>query len=205
MREALIQSTHLNRHRDLIHVLDSLIFIVLFIRMEHLVLIIFFKLEIALLKRFEVVEEWIQRRETLVRLIVFSSNNLALFKFFFLIVENLRFDTKSIHQLNVVGIDGGLEFLNLAFHFFQVLEQSLRLLRKVFNELCGWGAEDLVRVTSDFSSDLSDGSINIVVVALCNHWGLHFEDCPENPFHFIFHLAVFLTDDSDITEFEGLS
>jgi hypothetical protein len=61
MRAAIIDSTHLKCHRDLIHVLDSLIFTVMFIRMDHLVLVIYFKFEIPLLKRFEVVEEGVQR------------------------------------------------------------------------------------------------------------------------------------------------
>jgi hypothetical protein len=100
MREALIQSTHLNRHRDLIHALDSFIFTVTFIRMEHLVLIIFFELEIALLKRVEVVEEGVQVSERLVTLNFFSGcgENLALFKFFLLLLNTISFgfDTWSI-------------------------------------------------------------------------------------------------------------
>ena len=61
MREALIQSTHLNRHRDLIHPLDSFIIAVILVRMDHLVLKILFELIITLLKRVEVVEEGVQR------------------------------------------------------------------------------------------------------------------------------------------------
>jgi hypothetical protein len=100
MREALIESTHLNCHRDLIHVLDSLIFNVKFIRMDHLVLNFFFKLEIALLKRFEVVEEGVQVTERLVTLNFFSGcgGDLALFKFFILLLNiiSFGFDTWSI-------------------------------------------------------------------------------------------------------------
>jgi hypothetical protein len=100
MREALIESTHLKSHRDLIHVLDSLIFTVKFIRMDDLVLNIFFKLEIALLERFKVVEEGVQVSERLVTLNFFSGcgENLALFKFFLLLLNiiSFGFDTWSI-------------------------------------------------------------------------------------------------------------
>ena len=57
MRDSVIQSTDLKGGFDLIHALEILIFLVIFIRMEHLVLKILFKLVIALLKRFEVVVE----------------------------------------------------------------------------------------------------------------------------------------------------
>ena len=57
MRDSVIQSTDLKGCIDLIHGLEILIFRVKFIRMEHLVLKILFKLVIALLKRFEVVVE----------------------------------------------------------------------------------------------------------------------------------------------------
>jgi hypothetical protein len=49
MREALIQSTHLNRHRDLMFVLS--------IWMIHFMLKFLLKLPVFLLKRIEVVEE----------------------------------------------------------------------------------------------------------------------------------------------------
>ena len=52
----------------------------------------------------------------------FSSINFALFKLFFLIVTNLRFDTKSTDYFSVVLIDGGLESFDLAFHFFDVFD-----------------------------------------------------------------------------------
>ena len=57
MRDSVIQSTDLKGCFDLIHALEILIFYVIIVRMEHLVLKILFKLVIALLKRFEVVEE----------------------------------------------------------------------------------------------------------------------------------------------------
>ena len=57
MRDSVIQSTDLKDCFDLIHALEILILPVTFIRMEHLVLKILFKLVIALLKRFEVVVE----------------------------------------------------------------------------------------------------------------------------------------------------
>jgi hypothetical protein len=54
-----------------------------------------------------------------------SCINLALFKLFFLIVINLKFDTKSINYFSVVLdvdivilINGGLEFFNLVAHYF---------------------------------------------------------------------------------------
>jgi hypothetical protein len=60
MREALIQSTHLNRHRDLIHVRNLCIFVILFERMNNLMLEILLKLPLTLLESIEVVEERIQ-------------------------------------------------------------------------------------------------------------------------------------------------
>jgi hypothetical protein len=68
--------------------------------MDHLVLNIFFKLEIGLLKRFEVVEEGVQVTERLVTLNFFSGcgGDLALFKFFILLLNiiSFGFDTWSI-------------------------------------------------------------------------------------------------------------
>jgi hypothetical protein len=68
--------------------------------MDHLVLNFFFKLEIVLLKRSEVVEEGVQVTEMLVTLKFFSGcgDDLALFKFFLLLLNiiSLGFDTWSI-------------------------------------------------------------------------------------------------------------
>ena len=57
MRDSVIQSADLKGGFDLIHGLEIHFLQVSFIRMEHLVLKILFKLVIALLKRFEVVVE----------------------------------------------------------------------------------------------------------------------------------------------------
>ena len=55
--DAVIQCTHLKSHNDLIHALNCSIFIVILIRMDHLVIVILLELVIALLKRLEVVVE----------------------------------------------------------------------------------------------------------------------------------------------------
>jgi hypothetical protein len=60
MREAIIQSTHLNRHKDLIHVRNLCIFDILFVRMNDFMYMILFQLPLTLLESIEVVEERIQ-------------------------------------------------------------------------------------------------------------------------------------------------
>jgi hypothetical protein len=60
MREALIQSTHLKSHSDLIHVCNLCIFVIILIRMNNLMLEILLKLPLTLLESIEVVEERIQ-------------------------------------------------------------------------------------------------------------------------------------------------
>ena len=97
MWESLIESTDLKRHTDLFHLFYRSFFFILFKGVNYSVFIIFFELIIFLLEIVEVVEEWEQWRETLVAFMFLSSINLALFKLFFLIVINLRFDTKSIN------------------------------------------------------------------------------------------------------------
>jgi hypothetical protein len=57
MREALVESAHLNRHRDLIHVCNLCIFVITFVGMNNLMLEILFKLPLTLLESIEVVEE----------------------------------------------------------------------------------------------------------------------------------------------------
>jgi hypothetical protein len=173
---------------------------------------IFLKLIVTLLENIKVVVEWEQRGETLVALNFLSSVDLALFKLFFWIVSILRFDIKNIqyfivllNKFIVVFIDWGLEPVNLSFHFIEVFEYVLWRFRKVFNELCYLFAQDLVRIASDFSSDLSNGFINIIVISLGIQRGLYFEDCFEDLFHFLLHLAFFLADNSDITEPKELS
>ena len=97
MRESLIESTYLKRHRDLFHLFFRSVFLIILIGVNNSVFVIFFELIIFLFEIFEVVEEWEQWRETLVAFMFLSSVNLALFKLFFLIVINLRFDIKSIN------------------------------------------------------------------------------------------------------------
>ena len=98
MWDALIQRTHLKSHTDLIHALNGCIFVVIFIRMDHLVLMILFELVIVLLKRLEVVVEWEHRVKVLVTLIL--GFDLALFYFFFEALTNKGASTESIDRLN---------------------------------------------------------------------------------------------------------
>ena len=62
----------------------------------------------------------------------------------------------------VVLIDGCLESFNQVFYFFKVFEQSLWWFRKLFNEFCYFQTKDMIRVTSYFSSDFGDGTIDII-------------------------------------------
>ena len=110
-----------------------------------------------------------------------------------------------LNNLNVILLDSSLEFLNLIFHFLEVFEQGLRWFCKIFNELSYLVAEDLVRITTNFSSDWCYGLINIIVIPFGIDWSLYFKYFSENFFHFLLHLALFLTDDSDITVFQKLS
>jgi hypothetical protein len=103
MWDSVIQSTDKKGGLDLIHALEILIFSIKFIRMEHLVLKILFKLVIALLKRFEVVVEREHRSKVIIwRLVTLNLFilDLAMFALLFLNAIDINFDTERINRLS---------------------------------------------------------------------------------------------------------
>jgi hypothetical protein len=102
MWESLIESTDLKRHTDLFHLFYSSVFFMTPIRVDHSILVIFFQLIIFLLEIVEVVEEGVHGGEALVTLILFGGLNFAFLKFLLLNIINLRFDGKSVHDLNMI-------------------------------------------------------------------------------------------------------
>jgi hypothetical protein len=102
MWESLIESTDLKRHTDLFHLFYSSAFFMLPIGVEHSILVIFFELIIFLLEIVKVVEEGVHGGEALVTLILFGVLNFAFLKILLLNIINLRFDGKSVHDLNMI-------------------------------------------------------------------------------------------------------
>jgi hypothetical protein len=128
MWESLIESTDLKRHRDLFHLFYSSVFFMIQIRVDHSILVIFFQLIIFLLEIVEVVEEGVHGGEALVTLILFGGLNFAFLKFLLLNIINLRFDAKSVHDLNMILLNLGTLLGDDCFEVFNLLFKFLKSL-----------------------------------------------------------------------------
>ncbi len=95
--------------------------IIMFVGMNHLVLVVLFELPISLFETLEVVEEEEQVANLMVTFNILGGDNLALLEFFLLNVLDFAVNTKNVNCLGTLGIKCLLELLNLRFEISKTL------------------------------------------------------------------------------------